>query len=129
MKNISRLKWVLVMFIFLFQGCVYLRHSKELLFLKSLADNEKEKEDYIKSQETGFEQLRADIENDRLKTGISKKDILARYFEPINCLSIEESSEKSSCLYRHPTKYFFTDKVYLYFDENEALARWEFKED
>ena len=129
MKNISRLKWALIALIFLFQGCVYLQHSKELLFLKSLADNEKAKEDYIKSQETGYEQLKSDIEDNQLKPGILKKEIIVKYFEPIYCLPTEGSSEKSSCLYRHPTKYFFSEKIHLYFDDNDALTRWELKQD
>lgn len=119
----------MVAFIFLLQGCVYLRHSQELLFLKGFADNEKEKENYIRSQEAGFEQLKQDISDGRLKSGIPRKKIIARYFEPINCLPLEEIPDKNVCLYRNPTKYFFTDKIFLYFDENDTLTRWELKED
>jgi hypothetical protein len=124
-KNILRLKWALVVFVFLLQGCVYLSHSSELLFLKSFADNEKEKENYIRSQETGFVQLKQDISDGRLNPGILKKEVIARYFEPINCLPIEVPPDTSACLYRNPTKYFFSDKIYLYFDEHDTLTRWE----
>jgi hypothetical protein len=124
-KDILRLKWALVVFVFLLQGCVYLEHSQELLFLKSFADNEKEKENYIRSQERGFEQLKQDISDGRLKPGILKKEVIARCFEPITCLPRKELPGKNACLYRNPTKHFFTDKIYLYFDEHDALTHWE----
>lgn len=70
-----------------------------------------------------FDLLLKDIEAGRLKIGMDKKAVLTRYGEPV--LEFPEDNQAEKLLYRHPLKYFDSPKVYLFFDSNRKLARWE----
>lgn len=97
------------------------------MLLKRLGDNQHEIEDYVKKQKDSFFKLRDDIKNNRLKKGISKREILSMYGEPVFCKDIaNEADVKQICLYRHPLKYFSTDMVYLKFNKKQNLYSWEF---
>ena len=97
------------------------------MLLKGLGDNQHEIEDYVKKQKDSFFKLREDIKNNRLKKGISKREILSTYGEPVFCKDIaNEVDVKEICLYRHPLQYFSTDMVYLKFDKKQNLCCWEF---
>ncbi|MDD5669835.1 MAG: hypothetical protein PHE58_07410 [Candidatus Omnitrophica bacterium] len=113
--------------IFLLGGCVYFTHYEQIMLLKRLAANQREIENYLKRQEKLFYKLEADIKNSRLKKGITEEKILSMYGEPIFCRDVQKMPNISAtCLYRHPTKYFNTDIIYLKFDKDHKLYSWEF---
>lgn len=70
-----------------------------------------------------FDLLLKDIEADKLKPGLEKRAVLARYGQPVLEFPADDQTEK--LLYRHPVKYFDSPKVYLYFDSNQKLAKWD----
>jgi hypothetical protein len=112
---------------FCLAGCVYISHYSQVKELKNLAASEDDIQKYLKKQENGFSALRDDLRNNRLKKGLSKKEIISRYGCPIFCKNPGNRPEiKETCLYRRPTEYFYTDEVYLYFDNKEKLYDWEF---
>ena len=104
-------------------GCATASHYQELLALKRLSDNQKEIEAYVRAQELLFNKLKEDIQGNLLAQGVSKEEILARYGDPIFCKPLPEKGE--SCFYRHPTRYFNTDSIYLFFDQDEKLHSWD----
>lgn len=110
-------------------GCAKLAHLDELLTLKNVSDNQRQIQIYLEKQEKGFTRLKDDIKNDRLTLGQFKRSIIDKYSEPVLIEKPEPESVgiKEILLYRHPTNYFKSDRIYLYFDENCRLASWELK--
>lgn len=121
---------ILVYFIaILFCGCAKLAHLDELLALKSVSDNQRQIEIYLAKQECGFNRLKDDIKNNRLKQGELKRSVIAKYSEPVLTKKAmpENVGVKEILLYRHPTNYFKSDRIYLCFDANNRLVSWELK--
>jgi len=116
------------LFIMLLCGCAKITHLNELLTLKGLADNQKQIETYLQKQERGFTKLNDDIKNDRLTKGELKRYIIAKYSEPVLTKEVDDGGGiKEILLYRHPTKYFKSDRIYLYFDAGHRLVSWQLK--
>lgn len=95
--------------------------------MRQLAKNQKEIDDYVKSQREGFLRLRQDILGEKLSAGISKQEITTQYGEPICCFPTAENKQKQECLYRLPLEFFSTNKIYLYFDKDNRLISWILK--
>jgi len=113
--------------IFSLGGCSFTTHYEQLMLLKRLGDSQYEIENYVKKQKDSFFKLKDDIKNNRLKKGISKREILYIYGEPVFCKEIaDEIGVKERCLYRCPLQYFSSDIVYLKFDKEQNLCSWEF---
>ncbi len=99
--------------------------SQNLKLLLQINDEDKAFKQQLRLQEKGFSLLSKDLERNWLKVGTLKKDIIARYGQPILELPTQMQEEPIKLLYRYPTKYFDSPKVYLYFDNNQALTRWD----
>ena len=106
-------------------GCFFLPES--LKTLKSVGDSQDEISAYLTKQLELFNQLLVDLKGEAVEPGISKKRFIRIYGEPILSKEVSEPSEGTVLLYRHPTEYFKSDRVYLYFDREENLVRWEYK--
>jgi len=110
-------------------GCVSAEEMRGLLTLKSLADNQAQQDKFVKTQEDRFQKLLKYIKNNKLKEGRSKRWVLAAFGEPYLTKEIEDDPIKvESIMYRHPDKFFGSEKVYLYFDEDNALVGWRYEE-
>ncbi|MFA5363470.1 MAG: hypothetical protein WC335_09590 [Candidatus Omnitrophota bacterium] len=108
-------------------GCSFIGRSQEILFLKQMADNQSGIERYVQKQERGFDILRGDIEYNLLQKGTAKEEIVSRYGDPVYCSDSADTPDcRQMCLYRYPTRFFSSDKIYLYFDRGQDLCRWEF---
>ncbi len=109
--------------IFILAGCM-----QGAMTLKRLQNSQQELDEEVKTQEKFFFALSDDVKNNRLQKGISKKEILAKYGEGIFAKPINDVTEKKEVLaYRHPTEFFSSDLIYLYFDKEERLVYWEIK--
>ena len=108
-------------------GCAKVTHLNELLTLKRVADSQKQIEIYLAKQERGFNKLNEDIKNSALAKGQLKRSIIAKYSEPVLTKEPEPESAgiKEILLYRHPTNYFKSDRIYLYFDNGNKLISWK----
>jgi uncharacterized protein YicC (UPF0701 family) len=128
MRAIKSYALLLLLAIPSLSGCETVTHLDELLTLKSVSDSQKDIDKYLAEQEKGFQKLLDDLKNNRLKEGMTKKYIIATYAEPI---LVEQNSEdpriKEVLLYRHPTQYFKSDRIYLYLDKNRKLLSWQLK--
>ncbi len=107
------------------QGCFFLPES--LKTLKSVGDSQDEIEAYLARQIKLFNKLLTNLKDEALKPGISKKRFIQIYGEPILSEEVAGLRGGVKFLYRHPTEYFKSDRVYLYFDKGENLVRWEYK--
>jgi len=107
------------------QGCFFLPES--LKTLKSIGDSQNEIGVYLARQLKLFNQLLVDLKDEAIEPGISKARFIRVYGEPILSKEVGDPSRGTVLLYRHPTEYFKSDRVYLYFDQEENLVRWEYK--
>ncbi|MFA5271700.1 MAG: hypothetical protein WC412_05100 [Candidatus Omnitrophota bacterium] len=109
-------------------GCATVEHLDELFTLKNVSDNQRDIDIYLKKQEKGFSRLLDDIKNNRLLRGKSKRLIIEDYSEPVLVKKVEaEDNIIEVLLYRKPTEYFSSDRVYLYINNKGKLAYWELK--
>ncbi|MDD2702817.1 MAG: hypothetical protein PHC33_02255 [Candidatus Omnitrophica bacterium] len=108
-------------------GCSFIGRYHDIMFLKQMADNQKEIDNYVRKQEHGFDVLRGDIENNRLRRGMAKAEVISLYGDPVYCADSGDAPDcRQSCLYRYPTRFFSSAQAYLYFDREQSLCRWEF---
>jgi hypothetical protein len=124
----NSLKIFLGIVLLLTSGCATVAHLDELLALKQIDNDQKQMDRCIKRQDAAFARLSADVHSGKIKKGILKQRIIAEYGEPIVTTSVNDgSSVVEVILYRHPTRYFDSDKIYLYFDASQKLVRIEYK--
>ncbi|MDP8212297.1 MAG: hypothetical protein P9X22_03275 [Candidatus Zapsychrus exili] len=110
-----------------FSSCAKLKHINELLTLKGYSDEQTKIGKYVESQDSKFDKLLLDIKNGALDKNIKSKSVVRIYGDPVFKKDIDDKGEKQQkWLYRYTTKYFNTDKVYLYFNENDRLVSWEY---
>ena len=118
---------ILIICIILFssQGCIFF--NKEIMTLKRAGDSQKQISSYIKKQVKLFDKLVGDLKNDKLKPGVSKSSIISIYGDPVLITKKPAPLYGEVLLYRHPTEFFNSDKVYLYFDGDWILIGWEYE--
>jgi len=95
--------------------------------LKRVGDSQAEIERYLTRQQELFKQLVHDLKQEKLRKGISKRRFIKSYGDPVLTRRDESHPQQEILLYRHPTEYFTSDRVYAYFDETGKLVRWEYK--
>lgn len=121
---LKKMSLLCVLLIFL-SGCAILEHKDQLLTLKSLGDDQARQKQFINRQENKFKLLLYDVNKGVLKKGATRKYILSRYGEPISIKEIKDDPLIwEQFAYRHPEQFFNSEKVYLFFDKNQALVEW-----
>ncbi|MFH0877551.1 MAG: hypothetical protein V1863_04935 [Candidatus Omnitrophota bacterium] len=96
--------------------------SQPLRTLMALGDEQKAQQRLVDQQEKKFDLLWKDVKDGRLATGTSSAEIIRRYGEPVLATSPQ------TFLYRAPTEYFDTAKVYLVFDPQDKLSEIRIEE-
>lgn len=113
---------------FIITGCAVMQYREQLLTLKAVGESQEEIERYINQKESLFYKLRGDVKENRLEQGVVKEDIITTYGEPIISKEVRDNPPiKEALVYRHPTAYFSSDKVLLYFDRTDKLVHWEYR--
>ncbi|MFO8053499.1 MAG: hypothetical protein R6U54_06045 [Candidatus Omnitrophota bacterium] len=113
----------------IFGGCALFTKAPQLLTLKRLSTSQKMMEKDIAKKKKNLEKLINDIEADKIKKGTSYKRFIRLYGKPVleKVVNKENKENKEKrLLYRHPTEYFNTDKVYVYFDQKSKLIAWKY---
>ena len=120
-------RFVFIIILFFFTGCTQakqLAHLDQLLVIKGMSDNRDEQFKSVDEQNKKFEQLLEVVKNNWLNKYPDKKSILSSFGPPIFSRSVvDEGQPREEWLYRYATKYFNTDKIYLYFDGKGNLIR------
>ena len=120
---------IILLILFFLCGCVSTEQMKGLLTLKRLADNQAQQEKFIKVEEARFQKLLKYVQRNKLEKGCFKKWTLAAFGEPFLTKEIKDDPVKVEfTMYRHPDKFFGSERVYLYFDNNDALIDWKYEE-
>ena len=122
LMNIKFLSFLGILFLFP-MGCAKLQHMDELLTLKGIADEQKRQARYVQEQDQRFEKLRAVVQSGQIKKFSNQKQIASKFGQPIYTKTIEKDSQTLELwIYRYSVKYFDSDKVYLYFDQEGKLV-------
>lgn len=109
-------------------GCAAISHYQELMTLKRLGKNKEEIDRYVEDQKKRFAVLVLDIKNNVLLPGLSWEYIIQKYGEPVIVKDVtDKTAIKQVILYRHPTAYFTSDKVYFYFSKDKKLIQWQYQ--
>ncbi|MCF7887169.1 MAG: hypothetical protein K9L71_01985 [Candidatus Omnitrophica bacterium] len=122
----KKLQYLFIFLIFIFQGCALFTKAPQLLTLKRLGDSRKLMERDIEKKKKNLAKLINDIKTDKLKKGTSYNRFIRLYGEPVLEKLIDKDTKEKRLLYRHPTEYFDTDKVYLYFNQEAKLIAWKY---
>ena len=121
-------KIILLFILFFLTGCTQakqLAHLDQLMTLQDMSNGQDEQAKFVEEQNKKFAQLLEIVKADRLKEYPDKKTILKSFGEPVIVRPVVENGQPTEeWLYRYATKYFNSDKVYLYFDEKGNLSRW-----
>ena len=94
------------------------------MILRNVSKGQDEIKTYLNKQEALFSKLVEDVKNNQVKKGQRYSQIIRKYGDPVFCQKDNQYNKK--CLFRHPTDYFSSDKVYLYFDSKDKLAKVEY---
>ena len=112
--------------VLIFTGCAKLQHLDQLLVLKDMSDEQTRLQKYIEQQDKKFEKLLKAVEGRTLAKNVRDQSIVRMYGEPLGKREIEKDGQKlERWNYRYQMKYFESEKVYLYFNEEKRLVGWE----
>ncbi|HNV24013.1 MAG TPA: hypothetical protein PKH98_03905 [Candidatus Omnitrophota bacterium] len=116
----------LVIGVFLLSGCAKMQHLDQLLILKNFSDEQTRLQQYIEQQDKKFEKLLKAIEDRTLVKNMRDQAIVRMYGDPLGKREVEKDGKKMERWnYRYQMKYFESEKVYLYFNEEKRLIGWE----
>ena len=116
----------LILLSFVFSGCAKITHMQELLRIKAYSDNKDQQEEYVQQQNKNFEKLLEVVKAEGLDQYATQKKISKAFGAPVFKRDVTLNEKESEMwLYRYSTKYFGSEKVYLYFDERGKLEDWE----
>lgn len=128
MKNsLHRFLFILLPGTLLFSGCSLFSNLDGALRLKSYSDNKDQQEAFVKAQDKNFDRLLAQVKGSGLGKYPDKKSILRTFGKPVFALSVRKDDvDYQVWLYRHSTKFFGTEKIYLYFDVKGKLKTYDY---
>ncbi len=118
---------VLLMSVLTFSGCAKLEHLDELLTLKDMSEEDDAQRAYVKAQDIKFEALVSEVQAGTLKKGLSQKEAVKSFGDPIVKRAIVRNGQDVEWwVRRYAMRFWDSDKVYLYFDKDKKLTDWEF---
>ena len=110
-------------------GCAKVMNIKKLLRIKGYSDNKDMQEKHVHLNDKNFELLMEAVNQDRMGGYPDKKSILKAFGDPIFSTDDDKEGQiREKWLYRYAMKYFDSEKVYLYFDDEEKLVDWKYVE-
>ena len=104
-------------------GCAKMAHMQELLTLKALSDNQAQQAKYVEREDKKFTELLEAVKNNQLHQYPNQKSVLKAFGEPI--LRRKKADNTEQWLYRYSARLSNSEKVYIYFDREGMLTRFE----
>jgi len=112
--------------VMLFSGCAGSGHMQRLKTLKKLAKEQKHANAYIEKQDKKFKYLLDVIDKNKLDQYSNKKSVKKTFGDPIYVKQLEKNGElQEEWLYRYATRFFDSEKVYIYFNGKGELVKWK----
>lgn len=117
------MKQLLLFMIFACTGCSMISHLDEAMALKAYSDEKDAQEKYVQAHDAQFEELLRQLKQpEGFLRYEQRKSFVRQFGEPVLCRQ-EKSLEQ--CLYRRIVKPMESPKVYVYFDAQGKLVRWQ----
>ena len=120
-----------VVFVFLIafslSGCFRKDRAQAIATLEALAEERAAQEEIIESERARFSLLIKAVEDGTIKKGLSEEEIHRLYGKPQIIKHPDAADIDKILVFAEPLNYFGTEKVYLYFDQDEKLVSWEMK--
>ncbi|MCB9772458.1 MAG: hypothetical protein H6754_07910 [Candidatus Omnitrophica bacterium] len=108
-------------------GCAKVAHMQELLRLKGYSEEKDRQELLVENQNKRFERLLAAVKSNQLENFPDQRSIWMSFGEPVFEKKITLAQTPYTVwMYRYSTKFFGSEKVYLYFDEKRNLSSFDF---
>lgn len=128
-KNIPVLRTSVLIFIsLLLAGCAKLQHLDQLLTLKGLSDEQVQMGKEIDRQDARFERLVAAVEEGSIGKYKNQKSVSGQFGPPVYIEKNEEDGRSLEVwVYRYAAKFFDSPKVYLYWNQDGNLIRWDYQ--
>ncbi|MDD5005339.1 MAG: hypothetical protein PHS93_02400 [Candidatus Omnitrophica bacterium] len=118
MKPIRQRNLFLCLLLGLFiYGC-----SAQLNTLIEVSREQESQKKYMEIQKRKYNLLLKHVKEGRIKKGLNKEEAFRLYGEPIAMKEIEQGSV---FIYRDPSEFFPSQKVFLYFDEQGIFVNSE----
>ena len=112
---------------FILSGCAKIAHIDELLRLQGYSKEKDRQRDLVSQQNKNFERLLKAAKTRALNQYPDAKSICAAFGPPIFEKKVAlDKKIYSVWMYRYATKFFGSDKVYLYFDTQGTLKIYDF---
>ena len=109
----------------IFTGCAKLKHLRELLLIKKVANEQSEVSRYVELKDERFDVLYSMVETGDVKRYDTAEKVLKYFGEPIKKQPAPYNARHSVWYYRKSTQFFGSPEVYLYFDEDNKLIDWK----
>ncbi len=127
MKKRNPFLFVLLLSVLAFSGCAKLAHMQELLRLKGYSQEKDRQGILVEKQNKSFERLLSAAKSGALKQYSDDKSIWAAFGRPVFEKKVTiDGATYNVWMYRYSTKFFGSDKVYLYFDPQGYLQIYDF---
>jgi len=78
-----------------------------------------------KSESANYDKIKNAIKNGRLSEGDAARDIIKRYGEPVVMLPARKGRPEKWVYKPAGAEFFSNEKIYLFFDENGGLLKWQ----
>lgn len=103
-------------------GCSVAGKMDEINTLKSVAKSQEQLEEEVNTYNVSFHLMLEDYKQSALSSVKTQKQLLKLYGQPVGVWAIDEPPAVSKWLYRESTNFFKSDKLYVYFDENQNIV-------
>ena len=112
------------LFLYLFLLVLICGCGQQLNALIKLNSEQESQQRFVEAQRKKLVALINDIQQGKLEKGITSKQIIRLYGEPV---LIKELKGQREFLYRDPLDFFASPKVYLFFDQQDILVDFKIK--
>lgn len=125
--TISR-TFILIFSLLALTGCAKLQHLDQLLTLKGLSDEQVQMGKEIDLQDARFERLVAAVEEGSIGKYKNQKSVSGQFGPPVYIEKNEEDGRSLEVwVYRYAARFFDSPKVYLYWNQDGNLIRWDYQ--
>lgn len=108
-------------------GCAKVQHMDQLLTLKAVSDEQAAMSKEVEAVNKKFDELVSIVKSGEISQYKTQRSVRKKFGDPI---LIDQQDKDGSALqvwlYRYATKFFGSDKVYLYFDTEGNLKNWDY---
>ena len=123
----SRLRSLIILsFALTFCGCSILNHLEQLLTMGDYSRDKDEQHKIVSTNDAHYDDLLVAINTGNMKKYPDQTSVRRNFGEPIEIRNIDMIGQKQErWLYRHAIPLKAKDKVYLYFDAQGKLMKFE----